>query len=84
MHPLHVVEKVPAARESISWDRTITSFKEAQVRVISVPMKSMSLPFVAEQAGIGRKMQVLGNAGGNLAPIGLQMRIQVFAIRGLC
>lgn len=79
MNPLHMVKKVPAARKSISGDRAITSFKKAKVGVISVSMKSMSFPFVAEQTGIGREMQVLGNARGNLAPIWFQMGIQIFA-----
>jgi hypothetical protein len=75
-----MVEKVPSARESISWNRSVTSFKEAQMGVVSVTVESMGFTLVPEEAGIGREMQVLSCTGSDLASIRLQMGVQVFAV----
>jgi hypothetical protein len=79
VNPLHMIEKVPSAGKSISWDRPVTSFKNAEMGIVSVTVKSVSFPFVAEKAGIGRKVQFLGHAGRDLAPVRFQVGIQVFA-----
>ena len=79
MHPPHVIEEIPPAGESVSWDRSITSFEKAKVGVISVAMESVSLPLVAEEAGIGRELQLGIQTGRDLAAVWLQVGIQVFA-----
>lgn len=81
MNPPHMVEKIPPARESISGNRSITSFKEAKMGVISVAMESMSLPLMSEKASIGRKLQLGIQAGRHFAAIWFQVRIQVFAVQ---
>lgn len=44
----HVVKEIPAAGETVSWDRTVTSFKEAEVGVISVSVESMGFALMSE------------------------------------
>ena len=56
MHTSHVVKQIPPARESVSWDRSVTSFEEAQVGVVSVSMESVGFSFVAKETGIGGEL----------------------------
>lgn len=80
VHPPHVVEQVPSTRESISGHGSLASFPQAEVRVVSVAMESVGLALVTEEAGIGGKPQLGIHAGGNLAPVGLQVGVQVFTM----
>lgn len=77
---LHVVKKVPATGESKSRDGSVASFKEAEMRVVSVTVESMGFTLVAEQASIRREMQVLGRTCCNFTPIGFQVGVQVFTV----
>lgn len=81
MNPSHMVEKIPPAGKSISGNRSITTLKEAKVGVISVAMESVGFPFMSEKTRIGRKLQLGIQAGGHLATIWFQVRIQVFAVQ---
>lgn len=76
----HMVEEVPSTRESISRDGSITSLKQAKVGVIAMAVESMSLAFVAEQAGIGRELQLGLHTGRNLATVWLQVGIQILVV----
>jgi hypothetical protein len=49
----HVVKEVPSTRESISRHRSVASFEQAKVGVVTVTVESMGLALVAEQTGIG-------------------------------
>lgn len=80
MDSLHMIVEVPPTRKSITWDRSLTSFKEAKMGIVSVAVESMGFPLVTEKAGIGREVQLLGHAGRDLASVWLQMGIQVFAM----
>jgi hypothetical protein len=77
----HVVVQVPSPWESISWDGAVATFPQAEVGVISVSMQSVGFTFVAEQTGVGREAELGINAGGDLATVGLQVRIQILAVR---
>lgn len=46
-------------------------------------MQSVCFALMAEQARVGRKAQLGIHAGRDLAAVGLQVRIQIFAIGGL-
>jgi hypothetical protein len=46
--PPHVVKEVPATGESISWDGTVTSFKETKVGVVSVAMETVGFALMTE------------------------------------
>jgi hypothetical protein len=76
----HVVKKVPSAGESISGNGTVASFKEAEMRVVSMAMESMSFALVTEEACVGRELQLGIHAGGHLATVWLQVGIQIFTI----
>lgn len=78
MDPLHVVKEVPSAGKAISRDRSVTSFKQTQVGVVSVAVQSMGFSLMTEKASVGRKLQLGIHTGGNLAAIRLQVRVQVF------
>lgn len=51
--------------------------------VVSVTVQSMGLTLVAEQACVGGELQLSIHAGGNLAAVWLQVRVQIFTIRWL-
>lgn len=74
----HVVKEVPPTGKSISGNRTVASFKKAKVRVVSMAMESMSFALVAEEACIGRELQLGIHAGRHLATVWLQVGIQIF------
>ena len=79
MHAAHVVVQVPSTRESESGNGTITSLPQAQVRVVSVAVESVGFTLVTEQACVRGETQLGFQAGGDLAAVGLQVRIQVLA-----
>jgi hypothetical protein len=81
MDPPHMVKKIPPAGKSVSWHRSVTSFKEAEMRVISVAVESVGLTLVAEKTCIGRKLQLGIQASGFFAAIWFQVGVQVFAAR---
>lgn len=83
VHAAHVVVQVPSTGESISSDGSFASVPKAEVRVVSVAMQSVGFALMAEQARVGRKAQLGIHAGRDLAAVGLQVRIQIFAIGGL-
>lgn len=80
MDSAHVVVEVPAAGEAVARDGAVTALEEAKVRVIAVAVEAVSLALVAEETGVGGELQLGIHAGGNLAAVGLQVRVQVFAI----
>lgn len=76
----HVVVEVPAAGESIARDGAVAALEEAEVRVVAMAMEAVSLALVAEETGVGGELQLGVHAGGDLAAVGLQVRVQVFAV----
>ena len=79
MHTTHVVKQIPATREAVSGYGSVTSLEQAKVRVVSMAVESVGFPFVTEETRIGGELQLGIHAGGHLAPVGLQVRVQVFA-----
>lgn len=81
MYSFHVVPLIPAARKAIAVPRSLTVAEFAHERVQSVIVKSMGLSLVPEEASIGRKSGVLAfsSFSGKLAPVWLQVGIQVLA-----
>lgn len=51
--------------------------------VVPMAVQSMGLTLVAEQACVGGELQLGIHAGGNLAAVWLQVRVQIFTIRWL-
>lgn len=78
----HVVVQVPSTRESKSNDGSITSFKEAQMGVISVAVESVGLTLMTEKTGVRGETQLGNHAIWDLAAVGLQVGVQVFAVIG--
>lgn len=79
MHAPHVVVQVPSTGEASSGNGPLTSLPEAQVGVVSVAMESVGFALVAEQACVRGEAQLGIHASGDLAAVGLQVGIQVFA-----
>lgn len=79
----HVVKEIPAAGEAVSWDGTVTSFKEAKVGVISVSVESMGFALMTEQACIGREVKLSVHTARDPTAVRLQMGIQVLAAPGI-
>lgn len=79
----HVVKEIPTAGETVSWDGTVTSFKEAKVGVISVSVKSMGFALMTKQACIGREMKLSIHTARDPTAVWLQVGIQVFAALGI-
>lgn len=81
MDTLHVVVQVPSTGESKSRNGSFTSLEQAQVGAFSVAVHSMGFTLVAEEACVGGETQHVVYAGGVLAPVGLQMGVQVFTVQ---
>jgi hypothetical protein len=77
VNTLHVVTKVPLARESVSVNGTLTTLVNTKERLVTVAVESVGLTLVAEQAGSGREAGTL--AGLSLAAVGLQVRVNKLA-----
>ena len=75
MDSAHVVEEVPSARESKTRNRAVAALEEAEVRVVAVAMEPVGLAFVAEEACVGRELQLSVHTRGDLAAVGLQVRV---------
>lgn len=80
---LHVVVQVPSTGESKSGYGSLASLKQAQVGAFSVAVHSMGFALVAEEACVGGETQHVVHAGGMLAPVGLQVGVQVFAVESV-
>lgn len=80
MHAPHVVVQVPSTGETSSGNGPLTSLPETQVGVVSVAVESVGLALVTEQACVRGESQLGIHASGNLAAVGLQVRIQVFTM----
>lgn len=52
------------------------------MRVVAVAVEPVGLALVAEETGVGGELQLGVHAGGDLAAIGLQVRVQVFTAPG--
>jgi len=80
VNTLHMVTLIPSPRKTVVRTSAFTVRELAKIRVHSVVVHSMSFPLVAEQAGVGRELQVfaLAHSGSKFALVGLQVRIQVF------
>ena len=76
----HVVVEVPAAGETVARDGTVASFEEAEVRVVAMAVEAVGFALVTEEAGVGRELELSVHAGGDLAAVGLEVRVKVFAI----
>lgn len=50
------------------------------MRVVAVAVEPVGLALVAEETGVGGELQLGVHAGGDLAAVGLQVRVQVFAV----
>jgi hypothetical protein len=81
MYPLHVVLEVPSSWKAITNDGTIAVSVGTEVRLVAVPVHSMGLTLVAEQAGSGREGNI--QAGRILAAIGLQVSVKVFTAQSM-
>ena len=83
MHTLHVITLVPATREAIAILGPFAIREEANVRVVSVVMESMGLPFMSEETSIGREsgVRTIRVSGILLAFVWSQMGVQIFAGR---
>lgn len=82
VHSSHVVEQVPSTRESKSGHGSVASFPEAEVGVVSVAVESVGLTLVTEKTGVRGETQLGSHAIRDLAAIGLQVGVQVFAVIG--
>lgn len=76
----HVVVEVPAAGEAVAWDGTVASFEEAEVGVVAVAVEAVGFALVTEEAGVGGELELGVHAGGDLAAVGLEVRVKVFTI----
>lgn len=76
----HVVVEVPAAGEAVARDRAVASFKEAEVGVVAVAVEAVGLALVTEETSVGGELELSVHAGRDLAAVGLQVRVQVFAV----
>ena len=77
MHTLHVITKVPVAREAITGDATLTAFIGTEEGFVAMAMHSVGLTLVTEETGSGGEMEIL--TGKYLATVWLQMRVHEFA-----
>lgn len=75
-----MVVEVPTAGETVAWDRTVASFEEAEVGVVAMAVKAVGFALVTEEAGVGRELELSVHAGGDLAAVGLQVRVKVFTV----
>jgi len=76
-----VVTLIPPARESHTLAGAVTLRELAEIRVYSVVMQSVGLPFMAEKTGVGGKPGVLAiSSVGIFATVRPQVGIQVFAV----
>lgn len=80
VHSLHMIKKIPSSRKPITWNGPVAAFKEAKVGVVSVAVKSMGFPLMAEETSIGRKLKLGIHTSRNFAAVGFQMRIQIFVV----
>lgn len=80
MNTLHVVVQVPSTGEPKSRHGSLTSLEQAQMGAFSVAVHSMGFTLVAEEACVRGESQHVVHAGGVLAPVGLQVGVQVFAV----
>lgn len=71
-----MVMEIPSAWEALNCP--VTSRKVAPMRILSIEVHSMCLTLVAEEASVGRKSEIPAFMVFTL--VGLQMRIQVFAM----
>lgn len=79
MYPFHMILQVPSAGKAVPSNGSVAVLILAQIRLLSVSMHPVGFPLMTQQAGCRRKWH--GTTGTNLASIGLQVRIQVFAGR---
>lgn len=80
MHTPHVVVQVPSTWETVSGDGALASFPQAEMGVVAVAVESVGFALMAEQACVGGEPQLGIHAGRDLAPVGLQVGIQIFAV----
>jgi hypothetical protein len=76
MDALHIINKVPLPRKSITRDASLTIFKSAKEGFLPVLVHSMGLTFMANEAGSRRETCVL--TGMDFARVWLEMRIDKF------
>lgn len=76
----HVVVEIPAAGEAVAWDGTVASFEEAEMRVVAMAVEAVGFALVTEEAGVGGELELGVHAGGDLAAVGLEVRVKVFTI----
>lgn len=79
MNTPHMVMEVPATGESVARNRSFTGWEMAEVGVFSVAMHAMCFSLMAEEASVRRKVGV--NTLSNFAPVGLQVGVEIFAIK---
>lgn len=77
MYSLHVVKQVPPAWEAISKDGAVTIRERTQMWLFAMAMHTVGFSLMSQKTRSGRKLQF--STGRDLAPVWLQMRIQVFA-----
>lgn len=72
-----MILQVPAAREAISRDATLTAFVLAKVWFIAVSMHGVRFALMTKKAGSGREMEIL--ASMELATVRLEVGVDKFA-----
>jgi hypothetical protein len=77
VHTLHVVEKVVATREAVSWDRTITVTEVTKMRSRTMAVHAVGLTFVTEKAS--SRGELKAKTSLLVATEWLQVRIHVYA-----
>jgi hypothetical protein len=81
VNTLHVVEEVVATREPVSRHSTLTVLEVAEVRPSAVPMHTMRLTLVAEQAG--SRGELHANASLFVATKWLKVRVDILVVVAL-
>lgn len=78
VNSLHVVPKVPLARETAAHDRSLTALVHAEERLVAMTMQTVGLALVAKEASSGGEPGALTSLG--LASVGLQVRVNKLAV----
>jgi hypothetical protein len=76
-----VIDQVPFARETVPRQRPFAFFERTREGFLAMPVHAVSFALVPEKARGRRKL--VPAAGGKLASIGLQVRVDVFMIVAL-
>jgi hypothetical protein len=78
VNSLHVVPKVPLARETAAENRSFTALVHAEERLVPMAMQAVGFALVAKEAGSGGEPGALTSL--SLASVGLQVGVNKLAV----